>query len=64
MRPIQTVRLIAFILYKVDTLTVEEIKVEHQSVMCSGATSVETKQIFENYYCRDFLLFILDFMLA
>lgn len=59
MRPIQTVRLIAFILYKVDTLTVEEIKVEHQSVMCSGATSVETKQIFENYYCRDFLLSIL-----
>lgn len=50
MRPTETLRLIAFILYKVDTLTIEEIKVEHQSVMgiCSGATSVETKQIFQN----------------
>lgn len=37
--------------------TDEEIKEEHQSVMgmCSCATSVETKQMFENCYCKDFL---------
>jgi len=48
MRPTETLRLIPFILYKVDTFTAEEIKVQHKSSMCSGATSVETKQIFQN----------------